>query len=182
MQRIVRTLAFVALAVVPSVSPAQGAPTSGFRAEYLKQLVDVEQKLVSLAEAIPQESYGWRPGKDVRSIGEVYLHIAGSNFGIPEAMAMKSPVRMDKDFETKDATNKAYVIDMLKKSLVHSRQVALRTTDGELGHEVSLFGGKYTKLAVLFLLANHMHEHMGQSIAYARVAGIVPPWSRGKGM
>lgn len=179
MHRIVRTLVFTAVAAIPSLANAQAAPTTGFRAEYLKQLEDVDKKLVSLAEAIPQDKYSWRPGKDVRSVGEVYLHIAGANFSIPESMGIKSPVKMDKDFETKDATNKAYVIDMLKKSLVHSRTVALKLTDGELGQEVSLFGGKWSKMAVLFLIANHMHEHMGQSIAYARVAGITPPWSRG---
>jgi uncharacterized damage-inducible protein DinB len=31
---------------------------------------------------------------------------------------------------------------------------------------------------VLELLATHNHEHLGQMIAYARMNGIAPPWSR----
>src|SRR6266404_1741419 len=52
---------------------ATEAPKSGFRAEILKSLDDLEKKSVSLAEAIPEEKYTWRPGEGVRSIGEVYM-------------------------------------------------------------------------------------------------------------
>ena len=34
-----------------------------------------------------------------------------------------------------------------------------------------------TKRGLLLFSAEHMGEHLGQSIAYARVNNIVPPWS-----
>jgi uncharacterized damage-inducible protein DinB len=34
-----------------------------------------------------------------------------------------------------------------------------------------------TKRAVLLAALGHTHEHLGQSIAYARAMGITPPWT-----
>ena len=170
--------AFVAIAARPTVALAQSAV---FKSEYSKQLDDVEKKLVQLAEAMPADKYGWRPSKDVRSVGEVFLHIAGANFMIPGVLGLKSPVTVGNDFETK-TTDKAQIVSLLKQSLAHARQAGAALTDADAGQEVSLFGMKLTKLGVVLLLANHMHEHMGQSIAYARSNGIVPPWSAKGGM
>ena len=171
-------VALVSLAARPTVALAQAAV---FKAEYAKQLDDVEKKLVQLAEATPQEKYGWRPGKGVRSVGEVFLHVAGANFQIPNVLGLKSPVPVGNDFETK-TTDKAQIIDLLKKSLAHVRLAGAQLADADAAQEVNLFGMKLTKLGVVLLLANHMHEHMGQSIAYARGNGIVPPWSVKGGM
>ena len=168
----------VAFAALPSAASAQGAL---FRAEYLKQLDDIEKKYVQLAEATPADKYGWRPGKGVRSMGEVFLHVAGANFMIPGALGMKSPVMTGNDFETK-TTDKAQIVDLLKKSIAHARAAATHVTDADMAQEVNLFGMKLSKLGVLLLIANHLHEHMGQSIAYARSNGIVPPWSAKGGM
>jgi uncharacterized damage-inducible protein DinB len=69
---------------------------------------------------------------------------------------------------------------MIKASFDHMRGVAANMTDADLDKQVKFFGGKMTsERAVLLLIATHMHEHLGQSIAYARVSGIVPPWSAG---
>jgi uncharacterized damage-inducible protein DinB len=50
-------------------------------------------------------------------------------------------------------------------------------SDASLDNMVDFFGQKMTVRSVLLALTGHMHEHFGQSIAYARMQGIVPPWT-----
>src|SRR6266545_3794657 len=64
---------------VRAAAPAL-APAPGFRADALAQLDDVGKKIVDLAQAVPAEKYGWRPAEGVRSVSEVYMHIAGANY------------------------------------------------------------------------------------------------------
>ena len=178
----VRLALALPLLLAPAITRAQGATAAAaFRAEYLKQLDDTEKKLVALAEAIPQDKYGWRPGPGVRSISEVYMHIAGADMMIPSALGLKPPAGMARDAETK-VTEKAQVIDALRKSFAHARSAADAVKDEEMGAPVKLFGQDNTKMGVLFLMAYHLHEHLGQSIAYARTVGVTPPWSAKGGM
>jgi uncharacterized damage-inducible protein DinB len=51
-------------------------------------------------------------------------------------------------------------------------------TAADLDATVELFGQERTKAQVVYLLGTHYHEHLGQSIAYARSIGVVPPWSK----
>lgn len=155
---------------------APAPPASGFRAEFLHQLDDVENKLVSLAEAVPQQKYGWRPGDGVRSVSEVYMHVVWGNYSIPRFAGVQLPTGVSRDME-KTVTEKAQVVDWLKKSFAHVRQAMLNTPDADLDKPTKLFGRDATVREVFFTLANHHHEHLGQSIAYARMNGVVPPWT-----
>jgi uncharacterized damage-inducible protein DinB len=157
---------------------AQPAPAKvpGFRGLFLKQLEDVQGKVVGLAEAMPQEKYSWRPADGVRSVAEVFTHIASANFFLPTFIGVKPPATFSPAIAKE--TDKAKVVDALKSSFEHVRQVALNMPDADLEKPVKLFGQDTTYEGVLFLIANHMHEHLGQSIAYARTNGVVPPWSK----
>ena len=166
----------------PAAAPADDStvpPGASFRAEFLAQLDDVEKKLLSLAEAIPQEKYGWRPGEGVRSTSEVFLHVAGGNYFLPTFIGLQPPVSWTAEMEKE--TDKAKVIATLKESLVYVRKVATELPDAELERAVKFFGRDSSVLGVLFLAANHLHEHLGQLIAYARTNGIAPPWSLAAG-
>lgn len=166
-----------ATAVARGAEPA-AAPT-GFRAEFIAEVDSVGKKLTNLAGAIPQEKYGWRPAPGIRSVSEVYVHVAGGNYLLPSFMGVKMPAGIDRDMEKK-ITEKAKVIETLKKSLEHARSVAENLSDADLDKRVKTFGGReMTQRALLVAMLNHMHEHLGQSIAYARVNGVAPPWSEG---
>jgi uncharacterized damage-inducible protein DinB len=154
----------------------ENALPKGFRGEFLTQLMDDEKKLVDLAGAIPEEKYGWRPGEGVRSISEVYVHISASNFGFPKMMGVKPPDNLEKDPEKK-ITAKKDVIEFMKRSFEYARNVAMNTPDADLDKPASFFGEPTTIRGILFHLETHLHEHFGQSIAYARVNNIVPPWT-----
>ncbi len=162
---------------------ADPASATGIRKELIGQLGDAQQKLVALAEAMPAEKYGWRPASGVRSVSEVFVHMVGANYQIPAlaGVTRKPDVALSRDMET-TVTDKAKVMDMLKRSFVFAKQAVMDVPDDQMDGTVDLFGSPSTKRGVLLLVATHAHEHLGQAIAYARMNGIVPPWSRAPGM
>ena len=169
---------FLAAAALPlAAQDAPAKPATGFRDAFLSQLKDVEGKVVSLAEATPQEKYSWRPAEGVRSVSEVFVHIAGANYFLLTMAGVKPPAGLDPKME-KTITDKAKVIETVKASFAHARDAVSKMSDADMAKETKMFGRATTYEAVLFFMANHMHEHLGQSIAYARTNGIVPPWSK----
>jgi uncharacterized damage-inducible protein DinB len=54
----------------------------------------------------------------------------------------------------------------------------VQLSDNDLQAPVKLFGRDMTKLGALMLILEDQHEHLGQSIAYARSNSVVPPWSK----
>jgi uncharacterized damage-inducible protein DinB len=156
--------------------PAVKADVSGFRGEFLKQLDDLEKKCVSLSQAVPEEKYSWRPAQGVRSIGEVFVHIAGANYMFTRFIGAKMPEGLNPNME-KTVTKKADITELLKKSFAHAREAVKNMPDADLEKEVKMFGNTVSERMALFVMANHAHEHLGQSIAYARTNGVVPPWS-----
>ncbi len=177
-------LLVAALALVPSAVFGQTAATaapsapavSGLRADVIWQLTDVEKKLVALAEAMPQEKYGWRPGDGIRSVSEVYMHVAGGNYFLSTFLGTKMPEGLSRDME-KTVTEKAKVVEALKKSFDHARKAVEATPDSDLDKKVKFFGQEPSERMMLIVLVSHGHEHLGQSIAYARTNGVAPPWS-----
>jgi uncharacterized damage-inducible protein DinB len=156
---------------------AQSTPAAIFKASFLTQVDDTEKKIVSLAEAVPQEKYSWRPEEGVRSISEVYVHVAGANYFFMTFFGAKMPEGFDPKME-KTLTDKAKVVDTLKASFEFARNTVSGLSDSDMLKE-SKFRGKMTSYeAILFFMANHMHEHLGQSIAYARSNHVTPPWSK----
>jgi uncharacterized damage-inducible protein DinB len=153
--------------------PTPSTPT-GFRTEFLANLDEVQEKIVSLAEATPADKFNWRPAPGVRSISEVYMHIAGGNYFLSTFVGVNAP-KMNGDLE-KTVTKKADVIAELKKSFDHLRAAAASAKD--LEKPVKMFGNQTTHRGVLMTILSHLHEHLGQSVAYARMNGVVPPWSR----
>jgi len=156
---------------------AAPAPPSGFRAEYVAEVDDVGKKLVDLAQAMPADKYSWRPAPGVRSVGEVYVHVVAGNSTLPSFLGAPRMEGVSRDSE-KTVTDKTKIVDMLKKSIDNVKAAAASVNDADLNKKVKTFGDReMTERQVLFRILNHMHEHLGQSIAYARSNGITPPWS-----
>jgi len=155
------------------------APRTGYRAEFLADLDEIQHKYLDLAAAIPADKYGWSPGSGVRSISEVYMHVAGSNYYLSTFVGARPPADIPKDFEK--ITEKPRVLAELQRSFDRLRALALNTADADLDKQVMLFNSPATERRVFTMILNHLHEHLGQSIAYARMNGVVPPWSRSEG-
>lgn len=133
------------------------------------------RQLLALAEAIPAEKYTWRPGPGVRSACEVFMHIAYGNYWLLAQAGGEVPdttAKIPPDLEKKVAA-KPEVIGWLKNSLDAARKAYQATDRTKI---VRFFGRETTSEAVFLRLLVHNHEHMGQSVAYARMMGVVPPW------
>jgi uncharacterized damage-inducible protein DinB len=145
----------------------------------LQDLKDMQEKFVGLAQATPADKFTWRPGPGVRSVVEVYVHVAKGNFMYPTAWKVPPPPM--KEWPDINKPDKDRVIVMLNKSFLYLQAAVARIPDSELGEEKA-FHGEQTPLGeILFNISVHMHEHLGQSIAYARMNGVVPPWSAKEG-
>jgi len=140
-------------------------------------LKDLQKKFNDLATAIPAEKYGWRPAEGVRSIGEVYLHITQANYAFTKFIGANPPVDFNtKDFE-KSTTDKAKIIEQMNASFDYARDVIEKLSNADLQKPLKQFGPDANWGDIVYIIAAHDHEHLGQSIAYARVNGIVPPWT-----
>src|SRR5438309_528844 len=119
-------------------NPAPAPPTRGFRAEFLRDLVDVQKKIEDLAAAMPADKYTWRPAPGVRSVSEVYMHIAGGNYFLASFVGMKPPAYDEQSFER--INDKARVLAELRKSFNHIRMAILTTSDADLDKPIKMFG------------------------------------------
>ncbi len=189
MKRIVVVFFSLALALACSASPAfaqaaapaaaQAAPALSGREEAVRNFSDAADKIIRLAEVMPAEKYTWRPMDGVRSVSEVFLHVAAGNFSIPRRIGAQLPagIQISADFD-KQTTDKAKVIEILKQAVEHARQAMNKLEEADLSKTSPWLGGRQaTYREIMFFIASHNHEHLGQSIAYARMNNIVPPWT-----
>lgn len=137
----------------------------------------VSQQLIALAEATPPEKFAWRPAAGVRSTGEVYMHIAIENFSLLSVTGPKMPSGLTEDSE-KTVTSKPEIVAWLKRSLETVKQAHLAETPDDLQRKVQINGLQATVEGMYLRIIIHDNEHMGQLVAYARMTGVVPPWSK----
>ncbi len=157
---------------------AQGTESgSGFFSDVKNDFSESQEKIISLAEAIPAEKYTWRPEEGVRSISEVLMHIAGSNYYLMSFAGIKTPENADENMG-KDVTEKEKVVTALKTSFSDLYNNLQTLNENILDNRVEMFGNKVSVRTVIFTEMGHLHEHLGQLIAYARMNGIIPPWSK----
>ena len=152
-------------------------------AELLDPLASLEKKVLALANAVPDSKLDWRPAPGVRSFREVLLHIAYDNrLIVDEAQkaqdkdALKARIEKQTKDE-KDTVAKARVIEMLTESFAFARKTMEPMRAGALGADIVFFGDHTTRRGAYIMLENHISEHLGQLIAYARMNGVVPPWT-----
>jgi uncharacterized damage-inducible protein DinB len=163
--------------------PTEKAPAAlatlatGPKAEFLEEIAYYEQRYVRLAEAVPAEKYPWKPAEGVRSIGEVYTHIVAANYGVARSLGTQPPAGLDFKALTGMSTDKAKTVQALKDSFAHFRQAIQALSDADADKPQKMFGRQTTLRGSFLMITGHFGEHLGQSIAYARMNGVVPPWT-----
>lgn len=153
------------------------ASASGFRAEFLEEIAYYEQRYTRLAEAIPAEKYTWRPAEGVRSVGEVFTHITAANYGVARALGTAPPSGTDLKALMALSADKPKVLQALRDSFAHFRGAIVALNDADADKPQKMFNHQTTVRGSFIMITGHFGEHLGQSIAYARVNGIVPPWT-----
>jgi uncharacterized damage-inducible protein DinB len=149
----------------------------GYRSEVMAEVMIQESEFVRLAEAIPADKYTWRPSPDVRSIAEVFLHASAANFNLYKLVGTPTPAGVDTKTLEESTTDKAKVIATLKASYAHAQAAIRAMPDTDLEKALDWNGGKITERGVLLYIVQHIAQHLGQQIAYARSIGVVPPWT-----
>jgi uncharacterized damage-inducible protein DinB len=174
----------IALAAALSASSASfghdeapPAAKAGVKGEILMWIQDAEDKLIQLAEAMPEKKYGWSPDKGVRTVGQVFMHVAAANYGVPTFIGVKAPAGFDFGTYEYSLTKKSDIVKALKDSFAHMEGAFKAMSDEDLDKPAEFFGMKTTSRGAYFLLLSHAHEHLGQSIAYARSNKVTPPWT-----
>ncbi len=179
---------FVLTSLIPAAIPAsaQGtdyastdhtAPSYDMKGQALVDLEAVQKKFVDLANAVPADKLTWRPSADSRSFAEVFLHVAGERYGILGLMGAEKPAGFDgKTFE-KSTTDRAQIVAELNKSWEFTQKTIKGMTNADFAKMLPQLGPQANAGDVVYILVADAHEHLGQSVAYARENGIVPPWT-----
>jgi uncharacterized damage-inducible protein DinB len=140
------------------------------------ELKEAQSELVSLARAMPADKYTWRPAKGVRSVAEVYLHVCAGNFGLTALAGVPAKAGFKFQGFEKSTTDKAQIVNLLNDCFAFAENGISSLSEADLSKPVKW--DEYPTVGDLILhIVAHAHEHLGQSIAYARMNGVVPPWT-----
>src|SRR6266481_9819581 len=160
------------IALMVPLARAQSQP-AGLQAAFANDAGTLSDKFTGLARVMSGK-YDWKPGQGVRSVGDVFNLIvvengvlAGVLSGTPNTGAKPAPI-----------TDPEKLQEALKASYVNLQKAITGLSDNDLQAPVKLFGRDMTKRGALMLILNDQHEHLGQSIAYARSNDVIPPWSK----
>lgn len=155
-------------------------------ADLIAPLNEIEQKILALADAFPEEKYPWRPQPGLRSVGEMLVHVfAGNELMLSLAKGGLTGGALDKQISAntaleKSLTGKAAIRARLVASFAAVRKELEAARNGGLAREVAFFGTPSTQRTIFAFLDTHAAEHLGQAIVYARLCGIGPPWTKGQ--
>jgi len=174
-----------ALSFLLPLAIATSASAQGLMGDMHRDVNDVQKKLVDLAKAIPEAAYSWRP-TGARTTGEVLLHVAADNYLIPISMGKPAPATTGisaTDYKTaemfeKRKLTKDQIVAELEASFKHLHEAMGLTTDANLKENIKFFGEDWSRQRAMLATVTHLHEHLGQMIAYARSNNVAPPWSR----
>ena len=162
----------------PATQPVDAtAPSYDLKPQALLDLADLQKKFVSLAKAVPADKYDWRPTEGVRSFGEVFLHVAGTIFQLSPAIGAPPIPGFKADDYDKSKMDKAQIVDKLNQSFDYARDAIEKMSNADFKKPLKQFGPDASAGDIVYLLITDIHEHLGQSIAYARTNDIVPPWT-----
>jgi uncharacterized damage-inducible protein DinB len=152
-------------------------PSYDMKAQALLDLETMQKKFVDLANAVPTEKFTWRPSADSRSFAEIFLHVAAERYGILNMMGAETPSGIDRKGLEKSTTDRARVVAELDKSWTFAQKTIQGMSNADFAKVLPKLGPQANAGDVVYILVADAHEHLGQSIAYARENGIVPPWT-----
>jgi uncharacterized damage-inducible protein DinB len=172
MKKILTKYGALALAIALMVPFAQ-AQAVKFQAAFGEDAGKLSKKFTGLAQVMAGK-YEWKPGQGVRSVGDVFNLIVEENGLLADALTGKT----NTGEEPAPITDPQKMQDALKASYANLQKAITGLSDNDLQTHVKLFGRDMTKQSAVMLILEDQHEHLGQSIAYARSNGVVPPWSK----
>jgi uncharacterized damage-inducible protein DinB len=153
------------------------APSYDMKAQSLVDLERVQKKFVDLLNVVPADKMTWRPSPDSRSFAELFLHVAGERYGILSLMGAEKPAGFDGKTFQKSTTDKAQILVELNRTWEFAQKAINGMTNADFAKLIPKLGPQANAGDVVYILVGDAHEHLGQAVAYARMNGIVPPWT-----
>jgi uncharacterized damage-inducible protein DinB len=153
------------------------APSYDMKAQSLLDLERLQKKFVDLLNVVPADKLTWRPSADSRSFAELFLHVAGERYGILSLMGAEKPSGFDGKTFQKSTTDKAQILVELNRTWDFAQKAINGMTNADFARLMPKLGPQANAGDVVYILVGDAHEHLGQAVAYARMNGIVPPWT-----
>jgi uncharacterized damage-inducible protein DinB len=185
MRSTIRLAALAGAAILTLAMPVAAQTREGVMGELIRDIDQLEKKVIGLATAMPAAAHEWRPAKGVRSTSEALMHIAADNYFFPAVLGVTPPAEtgITKEFPTAAAFEKKVLarealIAELQKSFAFLKSSMAAVPEAKLDEAIQVFGQKNTNRGMWIMATVHLHEHLGQLISYARSNNVTPPWSK----
>ena len=173
MTRIVaRSVLALALVAAPSAAQAQGS--NPLTANAKVQFGALSGFVVRSAEKVPEDLYSFRATPEVRSMAELFGHVADAMFAMCATAAGTKPPRTGIE---KAVTAKPALVAALKEGVSYCNSVYDGMTDQKGLETVPFYFGPTPRVSVLYFVVTHTYEHYGNLVTYMRLKNIVPPSS-----
>lgn len=160
--------------VVASSSTTLAQSANPLTANAKVQLGALTGFVIRSAEKVPEDLYAFRATPDVRTMGQLYGHIADALFSMCATAAGSKPPRTGIE---KSVTAKPELIAALKEGVSFCNTVLDGMTDQKGVETVPFYFGPSPRLSVLYFAVTHTYEHYGNLVTYMRLKNIVPPSS-----
>jgi hypothetical protein len=155
----------------PSASPAN------IQTALANDVGTLSDKFVGLARVMAGK-YDWKPSEGVRSVADVFNLIVMENKMLAGLLTGAGAPDGGMGGRGNQVTDPAALQEALRSSYAALKQAVSGLSDSDLKTSVKIFGRDTTKQGAALMLIFDQHEHLGQSIAYARSNSVVPPWSK----
>jgi len=165
---------FTAAILFAAVASAQSAPANPLTTVSKNIYAMAKDDILRSAEKVPEDLWSFQPVKEVRTMGQLFAHVADGQYEFCGVVTEGKPV--DKGIEKK-AKTKAEIVAALKEAFGYCEAAYAKLTDADAATIVNMFGMKITKVGAMDFNITHTMEHYGNLVTYMRIKGIVPPSS-----
>jgi uncharacterized damage-inducible protein DinB len=138
---------------------------------------NVKGFITKAAEQVPPDKYGYAPVKGVRTMGQLFGHIANSTAMFCNTA---SGMQMATGGDAEKLTAKADIQKALATGFSACDHAFQMINAGSANEPIKLFNQAHTRIGVMAFNNAHMYEHYGNVVTYMRINGMVPPSSGGK--
>jgi hypothetical protein len=175
---------FAASLLAPPMAAQQSGTSSAVQPARIQtalanDVATMSDKFVGLARVMAGK-YDWRPGQGVRSAAEVFNLIVNENRMLAGLLSGTQGGGRSggRGGQPAPIADPGEMQEALRSTYATLRQAIAGLSDSDLNTAARMFGQDTTKQGAALMLLFDQHEHLGQSIAYARMNGVVPPWSK----
>jgi uncharacterized damage-inducible protein DinB len=166
-------LACLATSDVPVRAQAVDATHASVKTTY-----DVVKGYITKAAAqVPEDKYKYQPTKDVRTMGQLFGHIADASTTICETAAGMKP---SASAGAEKLATKAELQKAVAAAFATCDRALAAITTANANQTVDLFGMTHSRIGAIAFNSAHLFEHYGNIVTYMRLNGMVPPSSGGK--